>query len=101
MSTTNVTAVITETEVTFGRSQKSRTWMTNITKNVALRVITSETHAQKTRPTALPMLAIPIMLAATTELTPTSSSKNGDSCEMIEMPAKVFKNRSSQSAYHL
>src|SRR5882672_1268963 len=100
MSTTNVTSVIKETAVRLGRNQNSRTWTTNITKNVARLVIKSETHAQKTRPNALPMLATPTMLAATTALTPTSSWKMGASCEMIEMPANVFRNRSNQSAYH-
>ncbi len=47
--------------------------MTNITKNVARLVIKSETQAQNTRPNALPMLAIPTMLAATIALTPINS----------------------------
>src|SRR5262249_24901310 len=95
-----VTIVIKEIIVTFGRNQKSRTCRTNITKSVARLVIKSETHAQNTRPTALPMLATPTILAATTAVTPTSSSKMGASCEIIDMPANVFKNRSNQSAYH-
>src|SRR5438876_3088539 len=74
--------------------------MRNITKNVARLVIKSETHAQNTRPTALPMLASPTMLAAITALTPVSSWKIGASCEMTEIPAHVFRNKSSQSAHH-
>jgi hypothetical protein len=74
--------------------------MTNIDKNVIRLVKKSETHAQNTRPSALPVLANPTTPAAVTALTPTISWKTGASCEMIEMPANVFRNRSSQSAYH-
>src|ERR1700737_1555773 len=71
-----------------------------MTAKVARRVIKSETHAQNTRPTALPMLASPTIPAATIALAPASSWKIDASCEMTEMPAHVFKNSSSQSAYH-
>ena len=40
--------------------------MANMMAKVARRVIKSETHAQKTRPKALPMLATPTMPAAAT-----------------------------------
>ena len=56
-----------------GKNQNNRTWPTNITKNVVRLVIKSEIHAQKTRPTALPILANPTMLAATIALTLVSS----------------------------
>jgi len=64
-----VTIVSNEAVTMFGKNQNSRTWPTNITKNVARLVIKSEIHAQKTRPTALPILANPTMPAATTALT--------------------------------
>ena len=60
----------------------------------------SETHAQKTRPTALPMLAMPTMPAATTAVTLAISWNIGDSCEITEIPAVVFRNSASHSAHH-
>src|SRR4029077_7882536 len=83
----------------FGRNQNNKIWAANIKKNVAGLVIKSEIHAQKTRPTALPILANPTMLAATAAVTPASSWKSGASCEMIEIPAQVLRNKSSQRAH--
>ena len=68
--------------------------------NVHRLLIVSETQAQKIRPTALPMLAIPTIPAATTASTLAISWNIGDSCEMIEMPAEVFRNNSAHSAHH-
>src|SRR6202035_1523025 len=87
-------------EWTLGRAQKSTAWARNITAKVARLVIESDAHAQKTLPKAFPMLATPTMLAAATAATPASSWNNGDSCEIIEIPAEVFKNKSSQRAHH-
>src|SRR5258706_5423846 len=100
MRMTNETNVSTAAELMLGRAQKSRTCAINITTKVARRVIESDTHAQNTLPSAFPMLTTPTMLAAATTLTRPSSWKSGDSCEMIEIPADVFKNRSSHSAHH-
>src|SRR4029077_320008 len=98
--TTNVTIVRNQAVAMFGRNQNNRIWLTNITKNVARLVIKSEIPAQNTRPTALPILASPTMLAATAAVTPASSWKSGASCEMIEIPAQVLRNKSSQRAHH-
>src|SRR6266446_9718472 len=46
------------------------------------------------------MLATPTMPAAATAVAAVNSWKIGASCEMIEMPAHVFRNSSSQRAYH-
>src|SRR6266404_7343829 len=97
---TKVTNVSTEAEVMLGRIQKSTACVRNITTNVARLVIESDAQAQNTLPNAFPMLAIPTMLAAATAVTRASSWNNGDSCEITEIPAEVFKNRSSQSAHH-
>src|SRR5246127_3383918 len=87
-------------ELTLGRVQNSTTWARNITANVARLVIVSDAHAQNTLPRAFPMLATPTMLAAATALTWPSSWNKGDSCEIIEIPAEVFKNKSSHKAHH-
>jgi hypothetical protein len=68
--------------------------------NVARLVIASDAHAQNTRPNAFPTLAIPTIPAATAALTPASSWNNGDACEITEIPAEVFRNRSSHNAHH-
>src|ERR1035438_10534630 len=80
--------------------QKRPTCSRNIVTKVHRLVIASEIQAQKIRPTALPMLATPTIPAATTALTLAISCNIGDSCEMIEMPAEVFRNKSAQSAHH-
>src|SRR5258708_7280051 len=100
MSTTKATIVSILAELVLGRAQKSRACPRNITTNVARLVIASDAHAQKTLPKAFPMLATPTMLAAATAVTRATSWNNGDSCEITEIPAEVFKNRSSQKAHH-
>src|SRR5258707_13772502 len=97
---TNATNVSAVAELILGRAQKSTTCARNITTKVARLVIESDAQAQNTLPRAFPMLTNPTMLAAATALTRPSSWKSGDSCEMIEIPAEVFKNRSSQRAHH-
>src|SRR3979411_1323525 len=97
---TKLTIVSMAAEVMLGRSQKSTACPRNIPKNVARLVIESDAHAQNTLPKALPMLTIPTMLAAVTAFTRASSWNSGDSCDITEIPAQVFKNRSSQSAHH-
>src|ERR1700686_1537520 len=94
------TMVSTPAELMVGRAQKRKTCARNITPNVARLVIESDAHAQNTLPSAFPMLATPTMLAAATALTRPSSWNKGDSCEIIEIPAEVFKNRSSHKAHH-
>src|SRR5437899_1607269 len=96
----NATMVSIPAEWTLGRAQKRITCATNITAKVTRLPIESEAQAQNTLPAAFPMLATPTMLAATTAVTPASSWNNGDSCEITEIPAEVFKNRNSQSAHH-
>src|ERR1700734_4211437 len=100
MRITNETTVMTATDVIEGSSQKSRTWKRYIRANVQRRVTRSDTHAQKIRPTELPMLTIPTIPAATTALVVASFWKIGASCEMREIPAEVLRKRTSQSAHH-
>src|SRR5258708_12304328 len=95
-----LTSVSTAAELMLGRVQKRKVCHRNITGNVAGLVIESDAHAQNTLPKAFPMLTIPTMLAAVTALTRASSWNSGDSCEITEIPAQVFKNRSSQRAHH-
>src|SRR5579859_756361 len=83
-----------------GSIQKSPNWSKNIVTKVHRLVIVSEIQAQKIRPTAFPMLAMPTIPAATTTLALPISWNIGDSCEMIEMPAEVFRNRSAHRAHH-
>src|SRR5258708_31820262 len=97
---TKLTSVSKAAELMLGRNQKSTACPTNITPKVARLVIESDAHAQKTLPKALPMLTSPTMLAAATALTRATSWNSGDSCEIPEIPAQVFKNRRSQRAHH-
>src|SRR3984893_11618882 len=97
---TNATSVTIAAELMLGRIQNSKACARNITTNVARLVIESDAHAQNTLPKAFPMLATPTMPAAATAVTRASSWNRGDSCEITEIPAEVFKNRSSQRAHH-
>src|SRR5882724_8440239 len=97
---TNATSVTAAAELMLGRVQNSTACARNITMNVARLVIESEAQAQNTLPKAFPMLTTPTMLAAATALTLASCWNNGDSCEITEIPAEVFKNSSSQWAHH-
>src|ERR1700730_8190184 len=97
---TKVTSVSTAAELTLGRDQKSTACPRNMTAKVARLVIESDAHAQNTLPKAFPMLANPTMPAAAAALTRASSWNNGDSCEITEIPADVFRNNSSQRAHH-
>src|SRR5438270_13165296 len=97
---TNAMTVTAPAELMLGRAQNSAAWARNITMNVARLVIESDAQAQNTLPKALPMLTTPTMLAATTALTRANCWNNGDSCEISEIPAEVFKNSSSQRAHH-
>jgi hypothetical protein len=72
----------------------------NMTRKVHRRVMESEIHAQKMRPAALPILTIPTIPAATITLVLSISWKIGDSCEISEIPAEVFRNNNSQRANH-
>src|SRR5437879_8341935 len=94
------TIVRTPGDLMPGRDQNSTTCARNIIANVARLVIESDAHAQNTLPKAFPILATPTIPAAATALTRPSSWNKGDSCEIIEMPADVFKNRSSHKAHH-
>ena len=83
-----------------GRNQNRATWIRNITRKVILLVMKSETQAQNTLPNAFPMLVIPTIPAAMTALTSANSWNIGASCEITEMPADVFRNKSNHSAHH-
>src|SRR5258706_5506153 len=100
MSTMKATMVNAPAELVLGRAQKSTACPRNITTKVARRVIESEAHAQNTLPKAFPMLATPTMPAAAAALTRASSWNKGDSCEITEIPAQVFRNKSSHRAHH-
>src|SRR5579863_6363253 len=100
MRITNETAVMTATEVNEGNSQKSPNWNTYIAPNAQRRVIPSDSQAQKMRPTELPMLTTPTMPAATAALVAVSFWKIGDSWEMSEIPAEVFRKSKTHSAHH-
>src|ERR1035441_10327806 len=100
MRMTKETAVRIAAEFMDGRTQNRANCNRNITANVQRRVIMSEIHAQKMRPTALPILTMPTMPPAMTALTMAIFWNIGDSCEMTEMPADVFRNSKSQSAHH-
>src|SRR5271169_7026615 len=100
MSTMKATMVNTLAEEMLGRAQKSIICAINITTKVARLVIESDAHAQNTLPKAFPMLATPTIPAAATAVTRASSWNKGASCEITEIPAEVFKNRSSQRAHH-
>src|SRR4029077_5823658 len=100
MSTMNATIVNTVAELMLGRAQKSGVCPRNITTNAARLVIESDAHAQNTLPKAFPMLATPTMPDDANAVARASSWNKGDYCEITEIPAEVFKNRSSQRAHH-
>src|SRR5437588_11225932 len=100
MRMTNTISVTAPAELMLGRIQNSAACARNITTNVARLVIESDAHAQNTLPKAFPMLTTPTMLAAATALTRVNCWNNGDSCEITEIPAEVFKNSSSHNAHH-
>src|SRR5947209_84647 len=60
----------------------------------------SENHAHRNRPDPLAIEIIPTNPAAAAALTPEISCAIGDACEMMEMPAVVFKNSVSHNPYH-
>src|SRR5271170_3098004 len=96
----NARTVRVAAEETPGSIQNRPTCSRNIVTKVHRLVIASEIQAQNMRPTALPMLATPTIPAATAAPTLAISWNMGDSCEIIEMPAEVFRNSSAQSAHH-
>src|SRR5438270_4483564 len=97
---TKATAVRTPGEWILGKIQKRTAWIRYMSRNVVRRVRASETQAQKIRPNALPIETTPTMPAAAIAVTCESSWNIGASCEMTEIPADVFRNRSNQRAHH-
>ena len=60
----------------------------------------SENHAHRNRPHPLAIEMIPTNAAAAAELTCEISCAIGAACEMIEIPAAVFKNNVNHNPYH-
>src|SRR5271163_4380078 len=72
----------------------------NIMTNTVRRPTASENQAHSKRPEPLAMEISPTMPAAVAADTPEISCAMGDACEIIAMPAVVFRNNVSHSAYH-
>src|SRR5277367_2117274 len=72
----------------------------NITRNTCRRPMKSDSHAHTNRPEPLAIEMVLTIPAATSGVTLLISCAIGDACEMIEMPAVVFRKRMLQSAYH-
>src|SRR5580658_4046574 len=82
-------------------SRKNATDCTrNIVRKTARRPMASESHAQMRRPDPLAMEIIPTSPAAVAAETPAISCAMGAACEMIAIPAVVFRNSVNHSAYH-
>jgi hypothetical protein len=64
------------------------------------RPTASENQAHRKRPEPLAIEMSPTMPAAVAADTPEISCAMGDACEMIAIPAVVFRNKVSHSAYH-
>src|SRR3954451_492981 len=86
--------------VTFERSMKAAACTRNIVTNTRFLPIASENQAQRKRPAPLAIEMMPTRPAAFTELTWEISWAIGDACEMMAIPATVFRNSTSQSPYH-
>src|SRR5947209_5705455 len=83
-----------------GITQKTIAWIANINKKTQRRPIRSENHAHRKRPEPFAIEIIPTRVAAVAAVTPVISWAIGAACEMIEMPAEVFRKSNAQSAYH-
>src|SRR2546425_13316156 len=81
-------------------NRKATDWTTNIIRNAALRPMASENHAQRNRPDPLAMEMIPTSPAAVTALTREISWAIGAACEMMAIPAALFRKRVSHNPYH-
>src|SRR5581483_2440363 len=86
--------------VTRGRVKNTIAWITNIERKTHRRPIRSENQAHRNRPVPFAIEMIPTSPAATAALTPVISWVIGAACEMIEIPAEVFRNSKAQSPYH-
>ncbi len=69
-------------------------------RKTARRPIPSENHAHRNRPLPLAMEIIPTIPAASAAETCVISPAIGAACEMIEIPADVFRNNIPHRAYH-
>src|SRR5580765_6055049 len=74
--------------------------MTNIERKTQRRPMRSENHAQRNLPLPFAIEMIPTSPAATAALTPVISCVMAAACEMIEIPAEVFRNSRTHNAYH-
>src|ERR1035438_9316739 len=81
-------------------SRNATACMPNMIRNTLRRPIASDSQAHKKRPEPLAIEISPTIPAAVAVDTPEISCAIGDACEMIEIPAVVFRNKVSQSAYH-
>src|SRR3954447_14122771 len=85
---------------TRGKAKKTMVWMRNIDKKTQRLPMRSENQAQRNRPAPFAMEMMPTSPAATAADTPVISCVMGAACEMIEMPAEVFRKSSAQRPYH-
>src|SRR6185436_20035621 len=69
-------------------------------RNTALRPMASESHAQRNRPDPLAIEMIPTNSAALMALTWEISRAIGAACEIMAIPAVVFRKRVSHNPYH-
>src|SRR5215472_15375656 len=83
-----------------GRVKNRIAWTRNMERKTQRRPIRSENHAHRNRPEPLAIEMIPTSPAAAAALTPVISCAMGAACEMMEIPAEVFRNSNAHRAYH-
>src|SRR6516165_6480331 len=83
-----------------GSARNRIAWTMNIDRKTQRRPMRSENHAQRNLPAPFATEMIPTSPAATAAVTPVISCAMGAACEMMEIPAEVFRNSNAHRAYH-
>src|SRR3981081_2694606 len=83
-----------------GKRKKSTACSRNMIKKTFRRPIASENQAQSSRPAPFAAEMIPTRPAPAAALEPVISWAIGEACEIMLMPAVVFKKSIAQRTYH-
>src|SRR5258708_3621228 len=79
---------------------KTIAWIAYIKRNTRRRLKKSDNHAQKKRPAPLAIEMMPTRPAAAAAFAGVNSCSIGDAWEMMEIPAKVLRNKMAHRQYH-
>src|SRR5579864_5687056 len=90
----------TEKLWTIGSTKNRMAWTVSIVRNTHRPPTRSANHAHRSLPTPLAIEITPTNSAAAVAVTPVTSRAIGAACEIIEIPADVFRNNSIHKAYH-